>query len=366
MKSMIPSTRPVNGGDLEALSERLGLTPLDASWLFAMPMVKWVGLTGKAASQPLKNPTLALYARQLALHPERSLVPARHTVREAWAAISEVSPESEKQRIALIFGREKTRGYAWITKEDKTSPVVDRLVHVFMQLWQNHESAEGKRSFLEKWEQMVDDEVAARSLGSSRANDDSPAPSSRKIRPILGEDLEILKDRHGTSSMDTYWLLGITMRTWSDLTNKAPREPVRELPLALLVRVLSLNPALCKIPAMPDAKTVYELLKKFFPSLDQRRLAVMFGYEQSSGYRWITAGNKGDPIHNRLCAMFIRGFDLAIESCGVSADHVTQSKAVQAYVDTWNSVVVAEARARGCEDVFRDGRWKEKLARVPS
>ena len=167
-------------------------------------------------------------------------------------------------------------------------------------------------------------------------------------RPVLGEDLDTLRESLALISADACWVFGTSTARWASFVRESRREPVNSGTIALLARAIDTYPGCIPMPPVARPDDVYAAVSVVMPGLDKRRLAVMFGREQSSGYRWMLDGSKISNTLSRLLAIFLTAFRPAAAVSGSDAREM---------LDWWNELVMAEARARGVPDVFESGRW---------
>lgn len=375
MRSFISEDRPVTGEDLNTLRERIGLSVGEACWLYGLSMTKWTNVAKRDAKKMLTNPTLALMTRALSARQDACPLPAAPSAPEVLDLITEIVPGIDKKRFATMFGRESSSGYRWITTQGKISPVLERLFHVFKALYVPalEKGPLEAALFLQEWDQMVELEAQERGIANIySAGKWTPKKGTEGDaiigRPIKGESLDILRDRLGLSVSDAGWLFGMAMARWEkiamkdwdkkDPTNVKKRGgaklPLRNVSLALLVRVLTKYPRVCPIPAPMEATTVYQALQKVRSNIDKKRFAVMFGCEASSGHRWITREGKIGPALARTFKIFmmIMG-DLEADGSKEARQNVEE------FLDYWDHIVEVEASARGVQNVFSVARWKE-------
>lgn len=348
MKSFVPTNRPVIGADLVAVQDMFGLIPLDTCWLFGMPATK----LGEIVGQPKKvvdDPTLALFVRQISTLQVQDLIPATPNAEEVFKSIQAVDPDITQSQLAVMFGRQSTGGYRWLQMRSTGRNVVSRLFLAFDHYLSSKDSPTEKHSAVEAWYDMVRDEGRRRGIkdvfqtGSWRKVDSEPAG-----KPIIGEDLVMLRTQLGISVTDLCWLLGISIKIWSRLTKNSAKMTVADGTLSLLVRALMNFPAALPIAPPTTPMDAYKRLCTVNKDFDKRWLAIMFGYEESSGSRWIKDESKGTPILERLLRIFIRKFD---EAATWGTDDVKHMLA------EWDRVVEIEAAARGVPDVFLEGVW---------
>lgn len=165
-------------------------------------------------------------------------------------------------------------------------------------------------------------------------------------RPVIGRDLEEIKQLLGLSAGDTCYLLGLSITKWTSLVRTFPDEPLKDPTLALLVRFLDKYPEMSIMPVYPTATEMYEMFKSLVPSMDQRRFSVLFGAERAACSRWLrTGGSRISPDLARLM-LYLRNQLLALP----------EEDRAQA-IHEWADVVDLEGKARGVSNVFKVGRW---------
>ena len=354
--SLIPTNRAVIGEDLDALREQLGLSTADACWLYGMSMNKWSKTVKKNARMPL-SPSLALLARELAANPENCPVPQMPSAPDIFELIKSQQASVDKKRMAIMFGCEASSGYRWLTVGSKISPVLARLFMVFQSIYMEAlKRGESKAlAMLKEWERMVEKEATERGVPGVYTSGRWAAAEGAKVgRPVLGQDLDELREQLGLSTMDACWLYGMSMTKWSEVINKNGRVPVESATLALLVRALKDHPEACPLPPMVKAADVYEEITKA-TQIDLKRLAITFGCEASSGYRWITIGSKISPVLARLFSIYKSRHEKALKRGVKPAAEMRQE---------WEDMVMREAQVRGISDIFRVGRWIPRDALV--
>lgn len=347
--SLIPTNRAVIGEDLDALREQLGLSTADACWLYGMSMNKWSKTVKKNARAPL-SPSLALLARELAANPDACPVPRMPSASHIFELIKGQQGGMDKKRMAIMFGCEASSGYRWLTVGSKISPVLARLFTVFHSIYvEATKRSESKGlSMLQEWDKMVEHEATQRGVPDVFATGRWAAPKDAIIgRPVYGEELDELREQLGLSTMDACWLFGMSMTKWSDVINKNGRSPVESATLALLVRALKAYPEACPLPPMVTASDVHEEIQNT-GKIDLKRMAITFGCEASSGYRWITIGSKISPVLTRLFSIYKTRHAKALKR---------STKAAMEMRAEWEKMVDQEAAVRGIDQIFRRGRW---------
>lgn len=351
MSTFIPTNRPVIGEDLDNLREQLGLSSSEACWLYGLSIMKWMKIVKNGAKDVIRRPSLALLARALDKRPEHSLLPRQPSAQEIFDRIHKVDAEVDKKRLSVLFGSEASAGYRWITKESEISPALARLFMMFQRLFDRAHGQSNRAAIkmLEDWRKMVALEASQRGIANIFTTGRWIAEENSAVgQPIKGEDLDSLREQMGLSTMDACWLFGLSMTNWTIIAkNKGAKIPLKNVTLALLVRVLREYPELCPITPLADAREVYEVIATAQPELDYKRMSIMFGCEASSGYRWLTQGSKIGPVLDRLFKVFMASYAEVKGSPRKLADLVAE----------WDQMVIEEARARGVVGIYSVGRW---------
>lgn len=351
MSTMIPLTRPVIGEDLDTVRDQMGLSTSEACWLFGLSMTKWMEVAKEGAKTPVKKPTLAMLVRALNKRPDLTLMPVHPNAHEVFERMHMVDPELDKKRLSVYFGSEASSGYRWITKDSEISPALARLFLVFSRLFDRayKQGPVAAARMMEEWRLMVESEASERGIPNIlQTGRWIPAAGSNPGRPILGEDLDALREQLGMSTMDACWLYGLSMTKWTLIAKREKAKlPLKNVTLALLVRVLRAYPEVSPVMAAPTAKDVFSAIAETQPELDRKHMAIMFGCEASSGYRWLTTDSEIGPALVRLFKMFMLFHDEVSSSPKKKAELISD----------WEDMVNTEARARGVRNVFSTGRW---------
>lgn len=169
-------------------------------------------------------------------------------------------------------------------------------------------------------------------------------------RPVLGRDLESVRQAFGLLTSEACYLFGISISKWTIIVRKNPEKQIDDASLALLVRFLDEHPELSVVPKFPLPHEFFHKLNSITP-IDQKRFAILFGAESSAGYRWLrNPSSRHSPFVIRL--MYYMQQSLA------GKDVVESEKVLNKWVD----VVTEEGRNRGVSDVLRDGTWNQERA----
>lgn len=160
-------------------------------------------------------------------------------------------------------------------------------------------------------------------------------------RPVLGKDLEVVRQQLGLLSSDMCFLLGVSMTRWMHICRRDADLPLNDPTMALLIRILDAHPELSILPTFPEPAEMLELLNKVQQVDGKKAFPVMLGSDASAGYRWLQNGGKQGPAVSRLMLCL----KLAL-----------QAKAPEnrgEVLDNWRDVVNKEAVTRGS--------WREKV-----
>lgn len=158
-------------------------------------------------------------------------------------------------------------------------------------------------------------------------------------RPVIGHDLEDLREKLALSVTDLCWLFGLSMPNWGKIKRDGDK-PVKDPAVALLARFLDQYPEYCPIPRHPTPQEVADLM----PELSRKTLGIALGREASAGYRWVVQGGRTSPILNRLM--------LAL-SQRLGRHHKDAWR-------EWQKMVATEAEARGVENIWKSGSWRDQ------
>lgn len=165
-------------------------------------------------------------------------------------------------------------------------------------------------------------------------------------RPVIGRDIEDLRMAYGLSVEDARSLFRMTQVKWSEIVRQGAEQPVRDVPLALLVRLLDSHRDLFQPPDYPhpgEMKTLFESISG--SEMEQKRLSVLLGSDGSSAHRWLKAGSRQNPSVQILM--------LFIEKLLLSSPPGSQRD----LLEQWEKFVFDEGHARTGKDVLKTGRW---------
>lgn len=390
------------GEDLDALRQMLNINTGEACWLYGTSMSKWTLLAMSSAphedeqkrgraKEPLSNISLSLLVRILMKRPELNLIkkaPSAQFILDllnqgaaAWQdEMSASSTKSKNQskmqstfdlkKFSVFFGHEASAGYRWITLESRCAPITKRLFTLFAQVY-GEKLAEGGQTaaneFVSEWETMIIDEARSRGVENIFSHSKWNNATSPENNPIIGEDLDSLRESFGLSVMDACSLFCFSSPKWTQIARRTDENKERpELSgkakktldnptLALYVRALKKWRHACPTAIVTNALVVFDAMKEAHAeigiSLEYKRFAILFGRELSSGYRWMTVGAKTSPALERLFTIYMNLY----REC-----HGDVQKEVE-LLAWWESLVLEEAQSREINDIFRIGRWVPNL-----
>ena len=163
-------------------------------------------------------------------------------------------------------------------------------------------------------------------------------------RPVLGRDLDAVRQEFGLLTNDIIWVLSMSITRWTQIVRQAPDEPVKDPTLALLVRFLSQHPELAVIPKQPTPAELFALMNEV-ADVEPKRFATYFGAESSASYRWMKSDARPSSTVTRLMH-FMKIAMLMQDPAGRTQ-----------MLEDWRKTVEQEAKSRGVSDVFKSGRW---------
>ena len=167
-------------------------------------------------------------------------------------------------------------------------------------------------------------------------------------RPVLGKDLDAVRQQYGLLTADACWLFGISISRWTHLVRRDADLPLNDPTMALLVHFMDSHPELSILPKFPEPHEMLELLNKVQQVDGKKAFPVMLGSDASAGYRWFQSGGKQGPAVSRLMLCL----KLALQA------KAPENRAE--VIDSWREVVKKEAITRDSLDVFQTGKWNTK------
>lgn len=167
-------------------------------------------------------------------------------------------------------------------------------------------------------------------------------------RPVLGKDLDTIRQQYGVLVTDACYLFGLSMNRWMKIVREGAELPVKDPTLALLVRFLDEHPEIAVLPKFPKVEEIFRMVNST-QETDQRRFSVLLGSESTACYRWMRSGGaRTSPAIQRL--LF----------CLQLAMLARRPEGRAELIEGWGETVKKEGQARGVPDVFEAGRWNLK------
>lgn len=177
-------------------------------------------------------------------------------------------------------------------------------------------------------------------------------------RPVIGKDLDDLRARYGISVAEACHLFGLSPNKWSEIVNRGADEPVKDIPTALLARLLDNHRWLYEPPEWPTPEEMLELFEQSAGGrITMRTFSALLGVDTASGSRWLSheSGQKG--ASQRLMYYLRR---LLVDYARADED-----ASRHLVFESWLQQVRNEGFARAGHDVIKTGRWRAKAANDP-
>lgn len=170
-------------------------------------------------------------------------------------------------------------------------------------------------------------------------------------RPVLGKDLDVVRNNLGMTIRDATWLFGMNTKSWYDCTRKQDSQDYRvkysgnakygpDLPvdesLALLVRIIDVMPKSVEHINL-RGKPMMDLRARM-TGVSDREFGELLGRDASASYRWFKQGAEANPTVLRLCDILVKWIDQG----GNSQSYFGKMRKIE----IWRNVVSAEYAAR--------------------
>lgn len=173
-------------------------------------------------------------------------------------------------------------------------------------------------------------------------------------RPVLGRDIEVLRQKLGYTVEDMCWVIGVAMPGWSRIVKQRPDVPVRDVTIALITRFLDKYYELSFVPKFSNPEEVMNMIKgndalmrDLGGTAPLKKMGILVGRDSSAGHRWSQSR---------------RGISPAITRASLLIKNLAQNTgSIKDWIDTIN----IESRARGVEDIWRLGKWKTPGSKLP-
>lgn len=161
-------------------------------------------------------------------------------------------------------------------------------------------------------------------------------------RPFIGRDLEDFRLRFGFTVDQICFVCGLTRNRWFLMTSKEKDLPIRDVPLAIMCRLIDENTELMFVPEFISPQELMARLKEANYNVTQREFSILMGNNATSANRW-TAGRKGASPNVRRLSHVV----------STLVDAVGPETAMNQVRD----LVLVESLNRGIRDIFKEGRW---------
>ncbi|MEO7326537.1 MAG: hypothetical protein ABIW82_17085 [Dokdonella sp.] len=175
-------------------------------------------------------------------------------------------------------------------------------------------------------------------------------------RPTRGEDMLMLQRKLGFSTRDMMWILGLNPTSYrTSISGAGGRQPL-QMPVALVIRTLSVHPELSLLPVEPSATDFFELCIEIDPAFSAAKLATLLGRSETSAYRWLksTKVTMTKGARRWMLVMW-----LALKNA-----HARTAR--KQLLDGFFEVVLDEAEARGYDRSVLQLAHKWRLTSAPS
>lgn len=162
-------------------------------------------------------------------------------------------------------------------------------------------------------------------------------------RPVIGQDLDVIRQVFGILTADMSWATGQSITRWTKVVRQLGQEPLSDPTLALQLRLFDVAPYLNPIPEYPSAAETYAYICELRPGTTAKEFALMLGAEGTAGYRWQRGGQRVGANARRLMYYLMK--------------FLKASERPAQQLDNWIKLVGMEAKVRGVPDLFEAGRW---------
>jgi len=165
-----------------------------------------------------------------------------------------------------------------------------------------------------------------------------------KGRPVLGKDLDAVRQQFGLTTGAALYLFGLSITRWMHVVRRDAELPLIDTSLALLVRFIDENPDIQMLPEFPSAADVFAEITAS-SDVHQKQFSIMLGAEASAAYRWLKTQSRQTPSVTRL----LWHINTLLQS--------TPKRQRRKVIANWLKLVDAEGKARGVENILATGRW---------
>lgn len=169
-----------------------------------------------------------------------------------------------------------------------------------------------------------------------------------KNRPVLGKDLDNVRQALGLTSSDALFLFGLSITRWMHVVRRDAELPVIDTSLAILARFIDDNPEIRMMPEFASADEVFANVSRCSKTTEihQKHFSIMMGAEASAAYRWLKTSSRQSPSVIRL-----------FWHINTALERQTNAKQRDQVIRDWIKMVKVEGKARNVDDIFEVGRW---------
>jgi len=179
-------------------------------------------------------------------------------------------------------------------------------------------------------------------------------------RPVLGKDLDAIRQSYGITTTDACFLFGLSMTRWMHAVRRDPDLPLADTSLAVLARFMDKYPELYLLPKFPEPSDVFEKIRgvKGYDELNSRHFSLILGAESTAANRWLKQGGRQSPSVVRLLWHINEALDHTNPRGKPKADVGLSGVSQKEVINELFEMAKLEASLRGTVDLFKEGRWQ--------
>lgn len=174
-------------------------------------------------------------------------------------------------------------------------------------------------------------------------------------RPVLGKDLDAMRQSFGITTTDALFLFGLSITRWMYAVRRDAELPLADTSLALLLRFMDQNPDLFLLPKFPTPPDVFDSIKEHV-QMHPRHFSLIMGAESTASNRWLSGSGRQSPSVMRLLWYVNEALNQASgkpSQANQSAEGLDPEELIERLIET----AKLEATLRGTPDLFKAGRW---------
>lgn len=179
-------------------------------------------------------------------------------------------------------------------------------------------------------------------------------------RPVLGKDLDAIRQSYGLTTTDACFLFGLSMTRWMHAVRRDFDLPLADTSLAVLARFMDKYPELFLLPKFPEPSDVFEKIRavKGYDQLSSRHFSLILGADSTAANRWLKQGGRQSPSVVRLLWHINEALDHTNPGgkpkVDVDLNKISQTEVINQLLE----MAKLEASLRGTVDLFKEGRWQ--------